>query len=35
MLRATWQLLRDDPALILLLFFWRIIYPVMRWVWTR
>jgi hypothetical protein len=32
---ATWRLLRDDPALILLLIFWRIVYPVLRRVYGR
>ncbi len=31
----TLRLLRDEPALVLLLMFWRCIYPVMRWLWIR
>lgn len=31
-LSATWRLLRDDPRLVVLLVFWRVVYPVLVWV---
>lgn len=31
----TLRLLRDDPALIVLLVFWRIVVPIVRHLWTR
>lgn len=27
----TLRLLSDDPALVVLLVFWRVVYPVLRW----
>jgi hypothetical protein len=30
---ATWRILRADPALVVLLLFWRVIYPLLRMVW--
>lgn len=34
-MRATWRLIRDEPALVILLLFWRVVYPVLRWWWPR